>query len=80
MSYITVFAINSISTIHQLLLLSDSTVYLGSMEGRMAYSAFLPFNVQRQIVTYHGSSVGSQQTRQTLQVKHMARSSPVELG
>ncbi len=28
----------------------------------------------------HGSSVGSQQTRQTLHVKHMARSSPVDPG
>lgn len=30
--------------------------------------------------THHGSSVGSQQTRHTLQVKHMALSSPVEAG
>ena len=29
---------------------------------------------------HHGSSVGSQQTKQTLQVKHKALSSPVELG
>lgn len=29
---------------------------------------------------HHGSSVGSQQTRHTLQVKHMARSSPVDAG
>lgn len=27
-----------------------------------------------------GSSVGSQLTKQTLQVKHIARSSPLELG
>lgn len=32
------------------------------------------------ILTHHGSSVGSQQTRHTLQVKHMALSSPVEAG
>lgn len=31
-------------------------------------------------LTHQGSSVGSQQTRQTLQVKHMARSSPVDAG
>jgi hypothetical protein len=30
--------------------------------------------------TYQGSSVGSQQTRHTLQVKHMALSSPEEAG
>jgi len=45
-----------------------------------ANARFLPFNIQSPNVTYHGSSVGSQQTRHTLQVKHMARSSPVELG
>lgn len=30
--------------------------------------------------TYHGSSVGSQYTRQTLQMKHMARSSSAAMG
>lgn len=29
---------------------------------------------------HHGSSVGSQQTRHTLHVKHIARSSPVDAG
>lgn len=37
-------------------------------------------NAQLTISTHHGSSVGSQQTRHTLQVKHMALSSPVEAG
>lgn len=37
-------------------------------------------NFYKMISAYHGSSVGSQQTRQTLQVKHMALSSPVEAG
>jgi len=52
----------------------------GSMPQHPAYARFLPFNMRSPNVTYHGSSVGSQQTRHTLQVKHMARSSPVELG
>lgn len=40
----------------------------------------LLLNAQLTISTHHGSSVGSQQTRHTLQVKHMALSSPVEAG
>jgi hypothetical protein len=51
-----------------------------SKKEKAEYSELVPFHVQSPNVTYHGSSVGSQQTRQTLQVKHMARSSPVELG
>lgn len=36
--------------------------------------------MSRKIKTHQGSSVGSQQTRHTLQVKHMALSSPDEAG
>lgn len=36
--------------------------------------------MSRIIKTHQGSSVGSQQTRHTLQVKHMALSSPDEAG
>jgi len=46
---------------------------------------FLISSVQNSIyskhpLTYQGSSVGSQHTKHTLQVKHMALSSPDEVG
>lgn len=47
---------------------------------RSTFTGLTEPNMSRKIKTHQGSSVGSQQTRHTLQVKHMALSSPDEAG